>query len=421
MTRAPRRRHHQLRNPAGNGDGILVLGASWPRWVKAVTSISGGASMFVRLKHNRVHHGAARLATDRRFRYIDVQHKEIAVARVKMIKPEEADAETRKVYDGVVKQWGRISNFSQVLAHQPAALAGWMLPNQTIRLVNVKSDPDYVKIQQLVIIKTSALNQSAYCMSHNVPLGKKLGLDAGADRGRAGQRLYGIARPRRPPEGGDPLGRRRHEDEARDDEAAFAAMRSISPRSRSSSSRCSAACGTIRTGCAKRCTSTSSGPTSGSSFRRSSLQPGAHEARARTRSHHGGHQELQRRLPLRGGALRGDGGPQSVVACNCSICQKRGALWTFVPARILHCGRAPTICKDYQFGRRSIHHLFCPQCGVGAFSRGKAPSGAEMVAVNVRCLDDIDVTTLEHHAVRRAQLESCAAPGAATRSSPPFR
>jgi len=98
------------------------------------------------------------------------------VARVRMIKPEEADADTREVYDGVRKQWGRISNFSQVLAHQPAALAGWMLPNAAIRLDNVKSDPDYVKVQQLVIIKTSALNRSAYCMSHNVPLGRKVGL-----------------------------------------------------------------------------------------------------------------------------------------------------------------------------------------------------------------------------------------------------
>ncbi len=98
------------------------------------------------------------------------------MARVKMIKPEEADAATREVYDGVVRQWGRISNFSQVLAHQPAALAGWMLPNQSIRLDNVAADPEYVKIQQLVIIKTSALNQSAYCMSHNVPLGRKVGL-----------------------------------------------------------------------------------------------------------------------------------------------------------------------------------------------------------------------------------------------------
>src|SRR5215208_2491387 len=98
------------------------------------------------------------------------------MARVKMIAPENADADVRKVYDGVLEQWGRISNFSRVLAHQPAALQGWMLPNDAIRLINVKSDPDYVKIQQLVIIKTSALNRSAYCMSHNVPLGKKIGL-----------------------------------------------------------------------------------------------------------------------------------------------------------------------------------------------------------------------------------------------------
>jgi alkylhydroperoxidase family enzyme len=93
-----------------------------------------------------------------------------------MIEPADADAETREVYDGVLRQWGRISNFSRVLAHQPAALAGWMLPNEAIRLANLKSDPDYVKIQQLVIIKTSALNGSAYCMSHNVPLGRKIGL-----------------------------------------------------------------------------------------------------------------------------------------------------------------------------------------------------------------------------------------------------
>jgi alkylhydroperoxidase family enzyme len=98
------------------------------------------------------------------------------VARVTMIAPETADAETRRVYDRVLEQWGRISNFSQVLAHQPAALQGWMLPNDAIRLNKVKTDPDYVKIQQLVIIKTSALNRSAYCMSHNVPLGKKIGL-----------------------------------------------------------------------------------------------------------------------------------------------------------------------------------------------------------------------------------------------------
>ena len=98
------------------------------------------------------------------------------MARVTMIPPDSTDGPVRKVYDHVLKQWGRISNFSQVLAHQPAALMGWALPNDAIRLNNVKADPDYVKIQQLVIIKTSALNHSAYCMSHNVPLGRKVGL-----------------------------------------------------------------------------------------------------------------------------------------------------------------------------------------------------------------------------------------------------
>jgi len=105
-----------------------------------------------------------------------IHAREKNVARVRMISPETAGAELRKVYDAVRAQWGRISNFSQVLGHQPAALQGWMLPNDAIRLKNVKADPDYVKIQQLVIIKTSALNRSAYCMSHNVPLGKKVGL-----------------------------------------------------------------------------------------------------------------------------------------------------------------------------------------------------------------------------------------------------
>jgi alkylhydroperoxidase family enzyme len=153
------------------------------------------------------------------------KQKEETVARVKMIAPETAEGETKEVYDGVTRQWGRISNFSKVLAHQPAALAGWMLPNESIRLKNVKADPEYVKIQQLVIIKTSALNRSAYCMSHNVPLGRKIGL--APEQIAAAQGNDYMASP--------------HLDErqktavrwaeavtqmtARDDEAAFAAMR----------------------------------------------------------------------------------------------------------------------------------------------------------------------------------------------------
>jgi hypothetical protein len=85
----------------------------------------------------------------------------------------------------------------------------------------------------------------------------------------------------------------------------------------------------------------------------------------------------------------------SVVACNCSICQKRGALWAFVPAEQFGLRAGAEDLKDYQFGKKTIHHLFCAQCGVGAFSRGQNPNGGEMVAVNVRCLDDVDIAALK--------------------------
>jgi hypothetical protein len=49
-------------------------------------------------------------------------------------------------------------------------------------------------------------------------------------------------------------------------------------------------------------------------------------------------------------------------------------------------GRLPVQPED--------HHLCCGQCGVGSASQGIAPSGKEMVAVNVRCLDGIDLSAL---------------------------
>jgi hypothetical protein len=86
----------------------------------------------------------------------------------------------------------------------------------------------------------------------------------------------------------------------------------------------------------------------------------------------------------------------NVIACNCSICTKRGLLLAFAPADqfTLHAGQDRM--TDYQFNKKMIHHLFCPTCGVESFARGTTPDGGQMmVAVNVRCLDDIDVGALK--------------------------
>lgn len=49
----------------------------------------------------------------------------------------------------------------------------------------------------------------------------------------------------------------------------------------------------------------------------------------------------------------------------------------------------------YRFNDRRIRHLFCAACGVQSFARGTMPDGAEMVAINVRCLNDIDLDALK--------------------------
>ncbi len=78
-----------------------------------------------------------------------------------------------------------------------------------------------------------------------------------------------------------------------------------------------------------------------------------------------------------------------VMACNCSMCGRSGALLAFVPAADFTLLAGQDVLKDYQFNKHVIHHLFCGNCGIKSFARGKGPSG-EMAAVNVRCLEGVD-------------------------------
>src|SRR5947209_6999302 len=83
-----------------------------------------------------------------------------------------------------------------------------------------------------------------------------------------------------------------------------------------------------------------------------------------------------------------------VIACNCSHCAIKGLLLTFVPPAQFELLSGADALSDYQFNRKVIHHLFCPACGVESFARGRKPDGTEMVAINARCLDGVDVAAL---------------------------
>jgi hypothetical protein len=94
-------------------------------------------------------------------------------------------------------------------------------------------------------------------------------------------------------------------------------------------------------------------------------------------------------------AYEADADLSQVISCNCSICRKRGAVLAFIAEDSFRLKSGGDALTDYQFNRKVIHHMFCPTCGVGAFARGIRPDGAKMIALNVRCLDGVDLDALK--------------------------
>lgn len=85
-----------------------------------------------------------------------------------------------------------------------------------------------------------------------------------------------------------------------------------------------------------------------------------------------------------------------VISCNCSICSKRGTLLTFVGEDAFrHTAGSDGELTEYRFNTHRIRHLFCPVCGIASYGKGVGPNGKVMVAVNVRCLDGVDLGALE--------------------------
>src|SRR5580698_2189110 len=84
-----------------------------------------------------------------------------------------------------------------------------------------------------------------------------------------------------------------------------------------------------------------------------------------------------------------------VIGCNCSMCGKKGTLLAFVPTTEFKLVSGEGSLTSYKFNKKVIDHLFCSNCGVTSFARGKKPDGTPMIAINTRCLDGVNVQKLE--------------------------
>ena len=85
------------------------------------------------------------------------------------------------------------------------------------------------------------------------------------------------------------------------------------------------------------------------------------------------------------------------LSCNCSICQRKGTLLSFVPKTQLKMMSGAESLQDYQFAKKRIHHTLCKVSGVPPFSSAIAPDGPDTAAINVRCIENIDLDSLRIH------------------------
>jgi hypothetical protein len=86
---------------------------------------------------------------------------------------------------------------------------------------------------------------------------------------------------------------------------------------------------------------------------------------------------------------------EPAITCNCSMCGRSGTMLRFVPAAQFKLLSGADVLTDYRFNNKVINHQFCSVCGIKSFAGGTAPSGAETRAINVRCLDDVDLAAVQ--------------------------
>jgi len=89
-----------------------------------------------------------------------------------------------------------------------------------------------------------------------------------------------------------------------------------------------------------------------------------------------------------------EGDIEQVIDCNCSHCRRKGYLLWFRPRTALTLKVPESDLATYTFNTHKIRHQFCPECGVATFGFGQDKHGNALVAVNVRCLPEVELGAL---------------------------
>ena len=93
-------------------------------------------------------------------------------------------------------------------------------------------------------------------------------------------------------------------------------------------------------------------------------------------------------------AFEAEGEITDAMACNCSMCSKRGSLLWFVARDKLKLLTPEQAAGTYTFNKHVIKHRFCGTCGIHAYGEGVDPKGNAMAAINIRCLEGLDLGSI---------------------------
>lgn len=96
-------------------------------------------------------------------------------------------------------------------------------------------------------------------------------------------------------------------------------------------------------------------------------------------------------------AFQAEGEIDSALSCNCSICFRRGSLLWFIPRERLTLLTPEEAASSYTFNKHAIQHRFCPSCGMHPYGEGSDPQGNRMAAINLRCVEGIDLSSIPTH------------------------
>ncbi len=87
------------------------------------------------------------------------------------------------------------------------------------------------------------------------------------------------------------------------------------------------------------------------------------------------------------------------MVCNCSHCSMKGFRLAFVPRETFRITKGDGTWTTYNFNKGAIDHNFCPVCGVQPFAYGQMPNGDMIAAVNLNCIDALDLDALTENKV----------------------